>query len=165
MLTVRGKKVDYKNMTLVDIAEGNSMDVYFTLKIFYILYEELKKIELIDFYENLIVPLTPIFAEIESKGMKIASDKLYIIGKGLELNIAEELKKITELQEVQEVVKEGKTNLNSPKILCDILFTSDKGYNLYPPVWTDGGDPSSNEKCLSMLLEQIEEELESRGKQ
>jgi hypothetical protein len=55
MLTVKdGKKHDWASMPLAEMAHGNAMDSYYTLKLFHRLHDELKKINLVDHYTNLL---------------------------------------------------------------------------------------------------------------
>ena len=53
-------------------------------------------------------------------------------------------------------------NLASNKDLIDILYTRETGMGLYPPDKTAKGNPSVSAPTLKLLLEQIEEELQSR---
>lgn len=158
MLTVKDpKKQNWAEMSLADLAEGNAQDAFFTWKIFHLLEGQLKDLQLHHLYDSLIAPMTPIFAEIEYNGLQVDMETLVSLNTDLDAKIAEKNNQIHSMMEVP-----NEANLNSSADLIDILFTNDQGFTLYPPVNTAKGKPSVNAECIEILLEQIEEELESR---
>jgi DNA polymerase I-like protein with 3'-5' exonuclease and polymerase domains len=158
MLTVKDpKKQNWAEMSLTELAEGNAQDAFFTWKIFHLLEDQLKELELHHLYENLIAPMTPVFAEIEYNGLEVDSSTLDKLNADLEVKITG---KHQDIKAIPEVAVED--NMNSSADLVDILFTRENSFQLYPPVNTAKGKPSVNSECIEILLEQIEDELESR---
>lgn len=160
MLTVKdGKKQDWANMSLFDLAQGGAEDVYFTYKINEILSKEVENIGLTKLYDVLISPLTTEFAEMEREGLRIDRNLLPEIGAALEKLIAQKNQELRAIPEVKDY------NLGSPAQKAAILFTDEEGFALYPPMRSKKTDaPSTDAKCMDELINQIEEELESRGK-
>jgi DNA polymerase I-like protein with 3'-5' exonuclease and polymerase domains len=101
--------------------------------------------------------MTPIFAEIEYNGLNVDSQTLDVLNMQLDNKIKDKEFEIRALSEVS-----TEDNLNSTQDLVDILFTREGSCQLYPPVNTAKGKPSVNSECIDILLEQIDEELESR---
>ena len=158
MLTVKDpKKQNWAEMSLADLAEGNAQDAFFTLRIFELLETQIKDLNLHHLYGSLIAPMTPIFAEIEYNGLNVDSQTLDVLNTQLDSKIKDKEFEIRALPEVS-----TEDNLNSTQDLVDILFTREGSFQLYPPVNTAKGKPSVNSECIDILLEQIDEELESR---
>jgi DNA polymerase I-like protein with 3'-5' exonuclease and polymerase domains len=158
MLTVKDpKKQNWAEMSLADLAEGNAQDAFFTLRIFELLETQIKDLNLHHLYGSLIAPMTPIFAEIEYNGLNVDSQTLDVLNTQLDSKIKDKEAEIRALPEVS-----TEDNLNSTQDLVDILFTREGSFQLYPPVNTAKGKPSVNSECIDILLEQIDEELESR---
>jgi DNA polymerase I-like protein with 3'-5' exonuclease and polymerase domains len=158
MLTVKDpKKQNWAEMSLADLAEGNAQDAFFTLRIFELLETQIKDLNLHHLYGSLIAPMTPIFAEIEYNGLNVDSQTLDVLNMQLDNKIKDKEFEIRALSEVS-----TEDNLNSTQDLVDILFTREGSFQLYPPVNTAKGKPSVNSECIDILLEQIDEELESR---
>lgn len=158
MLTVKDpKKQNWAEMSLADLAEGNAQDAFFTLRIFELLETQIKDLNLHHLYGSLIAPMTPIFAEIEYNGLNVDSQTLDVLNTQLDNKIKDKESEIRALPEVS-----TEDNLNSTQDLVDILFTREGSFQLYPPVNTAKGKPSVNSECIDILLEQIDEELESR---
>ena len=158
MLTVKDpKKQNWAEMSLADLAEGNAQDAFFTLRIFELLETQIKDLNLHHLYGSLIAPMTPIFAEIEYNGLNVDSQTLDVLNAQLDNKIKDKEAEIRALPEVS-----TEDNLNSTQDLVDILFTREGSFQLYPPVNTAKGKPSVNSECIDILLEQIDEELESR---
>jgi len=160
MLTVKyGKKQDWANMSLYDLAQGGAEDIFFTYKIDELLSKEIERIKLTKLYDTLISPLTTEFAEIERRGLDVDTDLLPVIGIELEKLMELRNKEIREIPEVKDY------NLGSSAQKVKILFTDEDGFALYPPKRSKETDaPSTDKKCLDELVAQIEEELESRKK-
>ena len=101
--------------------------------------------------------MTPVFAKIEYHGLDVDSQTLDVLNTQLDSKIKDKEAEIRALPEVS-----TEDNLNSTQDLVDILFTREGSFQLYPPVNTAKGKPSVNSECIDILLEQIDEELESR---
>ena len=159
MLTVKeGRKFDWAALTMEECATGNALDASYTLRI----YDELKgKLEAngtLPVLDKLLSPLFPVFADIEYRGLDVSLDELGVVGRTLNQLLMD----IEDgLYVSDKVVKTA--NLMSTKDLIDILY-SGEGFGFYPPVRTDKGNPSTNKQSLDILLTQIDEELEKRGK-
>jgi DNA polymerase I-like protein with 3'-5' exonuclease and polymerase domains len=76
MLTVEGKKFDWKNIPLIQCVEGNAKDTYATAKVYAKLLEEVRAKKLEKLYDKLISPLTVAFRDMEFEGLLIDEDKL-----------------------------------------------------------------------------------------
>lgn len=158
MLTVKNPRTfDWANMALSDCCEGNAADTYFTLKLYNLLFNKLEELNLTKFFEELIVPATNVFSKMEYAGLHVSNSKLNVVGKSLkDFNIDVE----DSLYAYKQVG--SKDNLSSTSTLCDILYTRDGGFELYPPDKTAKGSPSVSAPTLKILLEQIEKELSTR---
>lgn len=158
MLTVKNpKKFDWKNILLSDCCEGNAMDSYFTLKLFNLICKKMEGEPMFKLIENIMMPSLEIFSEMEYNGMDINIDVLDSVGKQLRSkNMDEE----DDLYTCKGVVKTD--NLSSNNDLIEILYTREEGMGLYPPDKTEKGSPSVSAPTLKLLLEHIEEELQTR---
>lgn len=158
MLTIKNPRTfDWANMALSDCCEGNAADTYFTLKLYNLLFSKLEELKLIEFFEELIVPATNVFSKMEYDGLHVSNNKLNMVGKALkDFNIDVE----DSLYSYKQVG--SKDNLSSTSTLCDILYTREGGFELYPPDKTAKGSPSVSAPTLKILLEQIEKELSAR---
>lgn len=158
MLTIKNPRTfDWANMALSDCCEGNAADTYFTLKLYNLLFSKLEELKLTEFFEELIVPATNVFSKMEYDGLHVSNNKLNMVGKALkDFNIDVE----DSLYSYKQVG--SKDNLSSTSTLCDILYTREGGFELYPPDKTAKGSPSVSAPTLKILLEQIEKELSAR---
>jgi len=158
MLTVDNPKTfDWAGISLVDCAEGNAADAYFTLKLFSIFEEKLEELGLVDLYESLISPITEVFAEMEYAGLPVSREKLKEVGRELMLkNVEAEDSLYTSSR------MESTDNISSNNDLIEILYTRESGFCLYPPDKTAKSNPSVSAPTLKILLEHIDAELVSR---
>jgi len=160
MLTILNpESFDWENMSISECIRGNAWDTYFTLKIFRTLKEELEKQDRWNLIENLVMPLTPDFAEIEYNGVDVSLKALDEVGKDLQDRNTDDEDRLYEYKEVSQ-----KYNVGSNDDIVKILFTDEKGFQMYPSVFTEEDNPSVNEECLKNLLEDIEEEMNKRSK-
>jgi len=160
MLTVTNSaSFDWAGQSLHDCAKGNAMDSYFTLKLLKVYKEKLEDLGLNKITYELISPLLPIFSEMEVKGLNVSQANLKSVGDKLQKN---NISLHDGLYKHKQVRKTDNVTSNEDQI--DILFGRVGGFELYPPVYTDGNKPSVAKECLDTLLQQIEEELESRKK-
>jgi len=158
MLTVSNpKKFDWASISLSDCCEGNAADSYFTLKLYNLLESKLEELRLSEFFEEVITPATTVFSVMEHDGLAVSTKKLGLVGKALsDFNIEME----DSLYAFSQV--DSKDNLSSTNNLCEILYTRESGFGLYPPDKTTKGSPSVSAPTLKLLLEHIEEELGGR---
>ena len=159
MLTVSNpKKFDWAGISLSDCCEGNAADAYFTLKLYNLLESRLEELRLSAFFEDVISPATTVFSKMEHDGLMVSTNKLELVGKSLsDFNIDME----DSLYVYPQV--NSKDNLSSTVNLCEILYTREGGFELYPPDKTTKGSPSVSAPTLKLLLEQIEQELGGRN--
>ena len=158
MLTIDNpKNFDWENMSLSDCCEGNAMDAYFTLKLYDLMCEKTEGKPMHDLMEKLIMPSLEEFANIEYNGLNVYPTVLGSVGRSLNSKNMEEEDL---LYECKGITKED--NLSSNVTLIEILYTREGGMELYPPDKTGKGKPSVSAPTLKLLLEHIEEELESR---
>ena len=158
MLTIDNpKNFDWENMSLSDCSEGNAMDAYFTLKLYDLMCEKTEGKPMHDLMEKLIMPSLEEFANIEYNGLNVDPTVLGSVGRSLNSKNMEEEDL---LYECKGITKED--NLSSNVTLIEILYTREGGMELYPPDKTGKGKPSVSAPTLKLLLEHIEEELESR---
>lgn len=166
MLGRDGKKTDWKNMPLAEMARGNALDSHFTLKIFRILSEKIIKLKMANLYHKLMVPAVAFFKDMELDGLLISERRVNELGTLLHDDI---LRREDELLSLKQVDKSFE--LTSTDDLVKILYSADKkhnivpgGFGLYPPVSSEKtGAPSTSAEALDIMLEQIEEEINRRG--
>jgi len=170
MLTVDGKKFDWKNIPLMQCADGNAKDTYATAKVYAKLLDEVRQKKLEKLYEKLISPLTTAFRDMEYEGLLIDEDKLNELDVELEEKIR--LADIA-LREAAGLGEED--NLNSTAQLVNIIYSfkkdekgewvqvDDFGLGLYPFDFTKKGAPSTNEETLTKVKIMVEEEYSRRG--
>ena len=159
MLTIKNPKTfDWANMSLADCCEGNAYDTYFTLKLYFLIEEKLEELGMTNLVDNLIMPSLGVFSEMEHRGMLVDEDQLESIGHELFSKNIEEEDTLYSFPQVN-----SEDNLSSNNTLIEILYTRESGFALYPPDLTAKGKPSVSAPTLSLLVEQIEEEIASRG--
>jgi len=159
MLTVNNKKFDWRNIPLEDCLRGNALDTHFTMKIFDILKEKLEEEGCWKVMEKLLSPVLPIFSKMEFGGLDVDPSKLLSVGKSLDHKAM--------LLEDSILLNKNTfkgANLASTKDLREVLYTNESGLELYPPLRTPKGDPSTSKPALDILLDFINEELASREK-
>lgn len=159
MLTISNPKTfDWANMDLGDCMEGNAADTLFTLKLYDLIMERLPQGRIMDLLEHVVMPSLENFAEMEWEGLDVDREALDVVGrqlKGLAMD------KEDMLFECKGVSTEDNVSSNSQ--LQEILYTREGAMELYPPDRTGKGAPSVSAPTLKLLLEHINEELESRG--
>lgn len=170
MLTVDGKKFDWRNIPLMQCADGNAKDTYATAKVYAKLLDEIRQKKLEKLYEKLISPLTIAFRDMEYEGLLIDEDKL----NELDVEIEEKIRLADiALREAAGLGEED--NLNSTAQLVNIIYSFKKdekgewvqvdefGLGLYPFDFTKKGAPSTNEETLTKVKIMVEEEYTRRG--
>jgi len=152
-------KFDWANISLSACANGNYADAHYTLQIYHILYERMQELGMTKLYDNVISPAINEFADIEYHGINVSTNKLNEVGKVLrDANIeAEDF-----LYTCKGVQKTD--NLSSNNDLIEVMYTREGGLELYPPDKTAKGSPSVSAPTLTIILDFINQELESRGK-
>ena len=157
MLTIKNPKTyDWANMPMSDLLEGNAADTYFTLKLFNLIEEKLEDIKLMNLHNNLVSPALEMFSEMEFNGLQVSKDMLAVVARQLNVSNIEEEDRLYEFDEVLT------TDKLSGDDLLGILYTREEGFALYPPDRTPKGKPSAAAPTFELLLEHIEEELQSR---
>lgn len=113
--TLVGKLKSIAEVDIPSVAQYCGMDTYITYHIRPILQEKLESVpKLWDLFQNLEMPLEPILAEMEWRGIRI--DKEYLS------TFSQELEKDLDALEIKAYAEAGqKFNLNSPKQLSGIL--------------------------------------------
>ena len=114
--TLVGKHKSISEIDIASVAQYCGMDTYITYQIVPILEAQLKAVpELWDLFQNVEMPLEPILADIEWRGIRI--DKEYL---GL---FSQELEKDLDALAIAAYQQAGREfNLNSPKQLSEILL-------------------------------------------
>jgi DNA polymerase I-like protein with 3'-5' exonuclease and polymerase domains len=170
MLTVEGKNFDWKNIPLIQCADGNAKDTYATAKVYAKLLDEVRQKKLEKLYEKLIAPLTVAFLDMEYEGLLIDEDKL----NQLDVELQEKIKLADIALREAAGLEEG-TNLNSTNQLVKVIYSFEKdekgewiqvedfGLGLYPFEFTKKGAPSTNEETLTKVKAMVEEEFAARG--
>jgi len=158
MLTISNPATfDWAGMSLADCAEGNARDTYFTLKLYDLLLEKLEGQPVMTLVENVIMPSLELFSDMEYNGLQVDTSQLDAVGRQLEgqnMNLEDELYECKGVKTSQ--------SFTSNNDLCDILYLDEEGMGLYPPDRTGKGSPSVSAPTLKLLLEHIEEELQTR---
>ena len=158
MLTIENpSKFDWANMDLSDCCQGNAMDTYFTLKLYDLIMERLEGQPVLNLIENVVMPSLETFAEMEYNGLIVDTEKLESVGRQLRSKNMDEEDAIYDCDGVNNT-----DNLSSNNDLIDILYLREDGMGLYPPDRTGKGKPSVSAPTLKLLLEHIEEELQTR---
>jgi DNA polymerase I-like protein with 3'-5' exonuclease and polymerase domains len=157
MLTVKNpSQVDWANMPLGDLCEGNATDTYFTLKIYDFLLEQMKDTPVMKLVDRVLMRTISRFAEVEYLGLDVDTSKLSMISDSIDdANMGIE-DRIYALDAVKP--KDGLTGHD----LLEILYTREGALELYPAGHTEKDAPSTAEPILTKMLEQINEELEKR---
>jgi DNA polymerase I-like protein with 3'-5' exonuclease and polymerase domains len=171
MLTVNNPKaVNWSDMPLAEMARGNALDTYFTLKCYDVLINKLEDGGMVDTYKNIIEPSTKFFVEVELDGLLISEPQLEKLGAELHDNIINIEDKLYAFKEVKKDI-----SLKSSHDLVRTLFSLVKsskdwvedsegyGFGLYPPIFTSKRQPSTSAEALDILKVQIKDELLRRG--
>lgn len=166
MLGRDGKKTDWKNMPLAEMARGNALDAYFTIKVYRKLQDKIAKLKMANLYEKLMAPAVAFFKDMELDGLLISKGRVNELGTQLHSDILEREDKLLSYQLVNKTYE-----LTSTDDLVKILYSADKkhnivpgGFGLYPPICSDKtGAPSTSADALDILLEQLEDEINKRG--
>jgi DNA polymerase I-like protein with 3'-5' exonuclease and polymerase domains len=170
MLTVEGKNFDWKNIPLLQCADGNAKDTYATAKVYVKLLDEVRQKGLEKLYDKLIAPLSVAFRDMEYEGLLIDEGKL----DQLDLELQEKISNADSALRLAAGLEEG-TNLNSTHQLIKVIYSFEKneegewiqvedfGLGLYPFEFTKKGAPSTNEETLTKVKAMVEEEFVSRG--
>ena len=158
MLTVDNPKTfDWANMPLSDCCEGNAKDTYFTLKLFDLIMEKFDGDPVMNLIENVVMPSLETFAEMEYNGLIVDTNKLESVGRQLRSKNMNEEDSLYSCEGVKNT-----DNLSSNNDLIEILYLREDGMGMYPPDRTGKGKPSVSAPTLKLLLEHIEEELQTR---
>ena len=158
MLTIDNPKTfDFANMPLSDCCEGNAMDTYYTLKLYDLILGKLEGDPVMNLIENVVMPSLETFAEMEYNGLIVDTEKLDSVDRQLRAKNMDEEDSLYSCEGVKNT-----DNLSSNNDLIEILYLREDGMGLYPPDRTEKGKPSVAAPTLKLLLEHIEEELQTR---
>ena len=132
MLSVEGKKFDWKNIPLIQCVEGNAKDTYATAKVYVKLLDEVRQKGLEKLYEKLIAPLTVAFRDMEFEGLLIDEDKMNELDQQLQDKI-----KLADIALREAAGLEEGSNLNSTNQLVKIIYSFEKNdlqcrHNVFP---------------------------------
>lgn len=152
-------KFDWENIPLDKCANGNYADAHFTLQLFHIFKQNLEEKKMDKVFFNIICPALNEFADIEYNGIDVSRDKLKEVGRQLNNSNIEFEDFLYTCKGVQKT-----DNLASNNNLIEVLYTREGGLELYPPDKTAKGSPSVSAPTLELLLDYINQELESRVK-
>lgn len=118
-----GKGKNQKTMAEIAIdhaAKYAAADAVVTLKAVNLLKKELDELEATQLFDDVDMPMIPVIADMQRKGVVLDVDFLSDMSQRLDTNIASLEKDIYELGGV------GEFNINSTKQLSDVLFDEDK---------------------------------------
>jgi len=166
MLGQDGKKTDWRNMPLTQMARGNALDAYFTLKVFHKLERLIQDLKMQNLYDKLMVPAVEFFKDMELDGLYISSAKVEELGSQLKGDIYDKEDQLFSFPQVNKTYE-----LTSTDDLVKVLYSADKkhnivdgGFGLFPPISSEKtGAPSTSAEALDILLEQLEDEIDRRG--
>jgi DNA polymerase I-like protein with 3'-5' exonuclease and polymerase domains len=174
MLTVLNPDAfDWENIPYHECIKGNAADSFFTLKIFELLYEQIKDTELETLYKAILEPSVPLFTEIESQGLKVDENKIDELERLMDIELIEIEDSLYSLKEVKNTY-----NLNATVDLVKILYSCERdketkkweidpalgGFGLYPPKKTGKDAPSTDEETLNKLIALTKKEISKRAK-
>jgi len=155
MLTVEdAKNIVWKDMPLLDMAEGNFQDVYFTLKLFDKFKEDLEKLGTWKLYSTCFSKMNNVCVPMEIDGMLV--DEIALTE--CEIQLTTELDKA--YKDLESVLEGYDVNIKSPKQMCAFFYTDEKGLQLYPPRRNKKTQAPSCDKQALELIEQYIEEAE-----
>ena len=158
MLSIDNPKTfDWANMDLSDCCEGNAMDTYFTFKLYDLIMEKFEGDPVMTLIENVVMPSLETFAEMEYNGLIVDTEKLDSVDRQLRAKNMDEEDSLYSCEGVKKT-----DNLSSNNDLIEILYLREGSMGLYPPNRTGKGKPSVAAPTLKLLLEHIEEELQTR---
>ena len=175
MLTVFNPNADYfKNISLKDCLDGNTVDTHFTAKVYHRLLKEVQKKDLEHLYENLLSPLAVVFRDIELEGILVDTNKLDELQVELEKSLAEVKESLKDSHLIPKDV-----NLASNNDLCKVLFSVEKrkdadgeaawdiiegvGFGMFPFQYTGKASPSTDSDTIMKMYNMVEEEYVKRG--
>lgn len=158
MLTVENpNNFNYSALTLLDCAEGNYQDAYYTLLLFEKYKLELEKLNLWKLYDSCFAKLNEVFARIEFDGMLVDEKELD----------KSETDLINKLDGPNKILHEiaGEINIKSNNDLKDLFFLEKGKFELYPPFRTDKGNPALDSKSLDFIDTAIKERIDELEKE
>jgi len=119
-----------------------AMDVYYTLRLYYLFREKLKHDkDLLRLFKHLVMPVSNVYEDMEEEGVYIDLEKMEEVGK----QISEEMKK--EEDNLRHYTKRD-VNWNSPQQIAQVLFTE---WGLQMSKTTPAGGASTDESVLKEL--------------
>ena len=164
MLSVKNNKTfDWAGMSLDDCIRGNALDAHYTLRIYDKLLALIEEKGSDKTMENLMVPLSESFAQVEYNGMRISRDAIDGVGEKLQEQMDVLYAQLYSHPALAPSEEGGDPpNIKSTVDMVEILYDSDR-FGLYPPKVTNKGKASTDKESINSLIALIEEELERRG--
>ena len=158
MLTINNPEShDWANMSLSDLAEGNSMDTHYTLRLFHILKDKMEDTSVFKFMNEVLMPVLGKFAEVEATGLDVDTSRLDDVGRAIRHQKEDYEDELYSVKGVQNTDKLAGNDL------IEILYTREGGLELYPSEFTEKSKkPSTAAPGLKLLLKMVEEELSKR---
>lgn len=161
MLTItRPDQFDWSSLSLADCAYGNAIDAFYTLTLYNIFEEKLKEFDIFKLHHDLLAELIPRFSKMEFRGLDVDTNRLDSLGEDLSQLLDEIVEELKSPERVNE-----DCNFSSNKQLCELLYTDEEGYQLYPPQKTKSDGPSVSAESLKILIGKINDELGKRETQ
>ncbi|CAM1000171.1 DNA polymerase I [Rhodanobacter sp. Root179] len=138
------KQISFSQVDLDTACRYAAEDADITLRLHHALWPKLESVpSLRDVYRNIEIPLVPVLAEMERRGVLIDGDELRRQSQQLG-------KRMLELQQQSYALAGRDFNLDSPKQLQAVLFDE---LGLEAKLKTPTGQPSTNEEALEAIAE------------
>lgn len=138
------KQISFSQVDLDTACRYAAEDADITLRLHHALWPKLESVpSLRDVYRNIEIPLVPVLAEMERRGVLIDGDELRRQSQQLG-------KRMLELQQQSYALAGREFNLDSPKQLQAVLFDE---LGLEAKLKTPTGQPSTNEEALEAIAE------------
>ncbi|KQZ68217.1 DNA polymerase I [Rhodanobacter sp. Root561] len=138
------KQISFSQVDLDTACRYAAEDADITLRLHHALWPKLESVpSLRDVYRDIEIPLVPVLAEMERRGVLIDGDELRRQSQQLG-------KRMLELQQQSYALAGREFNLDSPKQLQAVLFDE---LGLEAKLKTPTGQPSTNEEALEAIAE------------
>lgn len=159
ILEKQARGFDWKKLPLSICSKGNAYDAYFTLKLFKELVKKIDEVG-IKLLKDLMNPVILTSNKAELRGMDVDVEVKDQIKIELEKDIEKIKNKLLENVRVKKI-KEN-FNLNSNDQMCELFFSSEEGFQLFPPILTSKENPSVSVDCVEILEEMIKKEIKKK---
>jgi DNA polymerase-1 len=141
------KQISFSQVDLDTACRYAAEDADITLRLHHALWPKLESVPALrDVYQDIEIPLVPVLAEMERRGVLIDGDELRAQSQQLG-------KRMLELQQQAHALAGHEFNLDSPKQLQAVLFDE---LGLAAKLKTPKGQPSTNEEALEAIADSHE---------